>query len=173
MRLPRSLLAVLTASVVVLTLGATAEASGDRAKPVQPKSGVWEAAPKGVSSYSLGGWTLGRVGGRIHMTADPDFGGTYYPNADKCHVTFNPPLTQPDYRLGTKGRFKITDREANTTLKGKPLVQHVIWIGKFSSKRRVAGTISIWMTKAPAGRSDAKPKVVCRDMHRHWSGSTP
>lgn len=170
MRLRRSLCAVLTAAAVALALGGTAAASVHRAHPVQPKLGVWEAAPKGVDSYTVGGWTLSKVNGHLHMTSHPDFNAIYYPNADKCGGILTPPLSKTDYRLGTKGRFTIKDKEANQTRHGKPLVQHVIWSGTFTHKKAVLGKVSIWVTTAPAGRSAAKPKVVCRDMHRHWSG---
>jgi hypothetical protein len=170
MRLPRSLFAALTATAVLVTVGGVADASSHHGKPVQPKAGVWEAAPKGVDSYSLGGWTLGKVNGHLHMTAHPDFGGVYYPNADRCGGTLNPALSKPDYRLGSKGTFRIKDLEQNFTKQGKPLVQHVVWTGRFTHRKAVQGKISIWLTKASSRGGDAKPQVVCRDMHRSWTG---
>jgi hypothetical protein len=172
MRRCRTLMAVLTAVALSFSFGGTASASGHHAKPIKPKAGVWEAAPAGVTSYGVGGWTLSRKNGHLHMTAHPDFGGIYYPNADKCSGTYAPGLTKPDYKVSKKNTFRITDKEAQVSFPGnKPEVQHVIWKGTYFKKKQVKGTISIWITK-PAKKGH-KAKVVCRDMHRKWSGGTP
>ncbi|MGC4109380.1 MAG: hypothetical protein QM747_02920 [Nocardioides sp.] len=171
MRLPRPLIAALTAAAMFWTLGGTADAAAGHAKPIKPKLGVWEAAPKGVDSYGVGGWTLSRVNGHLHMTAHPDWGGIYYPNADKCGGALSPGLSKPDYRISDKAKFHIKDKEAQQTISGKPLVQHVIWKGRYTHKKQVSGRISIWVTK-PATKPGAKPKVVCRDMNRQWGGGT-
>ena len=171
MRLRHQLTAALAAAALVLSGPVSADASGHHAAPIKPKLGVWEAAPTSAPPYDTGGWTLSRVKGRLHMTADPDFGGIYYPNADKCGGTYSPGLTKPDYLVSKKGTFRITDKEAQATFPGnKPLVQHVIWKGTYFKKKQVKGTISIWLTK-PAKKGQ-KPKVVCRDMHRRWTGGT-
>jgi hypothetical protein len=158
---------------MALALGGVAEASSHHAKTIRPKLGVWEATPKGVSTgYAEGGWTLVREKGHVHMTAQPDYGGVFYPNSLKCSATYDRPLSKADYRISDKAKFHIRDTVPNETHSGKPLVQHVVWTGKFTKKKRVSGTISIWLTKAPKSPG-AKPKVVCKDLHRKWSGDTP
>lgn len=131
------------AAALVAALGVMA-APAFAGKQQAVKVGSYTGQPKiNKGSYSEGEWAVARKQGKRKMVPSPQYpGGIYYPDAGKCDP-YDVPLTDTSVPISSKGRFHVKDKRQVVTQGGGTKTITVDWKGRWTTSKRVKGTIKI------------------------------
>jgi hypothetical protein len=137
MRAMRRVVSSLAVGVLVLGLAAVAVAVAGSHKP--PATGDYQADLDVNGTYSQGGWTVIKDGGKRMIVASAQYNGIYYPDPGDCD-NYSLPITATSVPLSKSGKFHVkeTDPVAGTSTEIK-----VDWKGKWKSATKVVGTIKL------------------------------
>lgn len=135
MRAMRRLASILAVALAVL--GVAEMAVGAKNKP--PATGDYQADLDINGTYSQGGWTVVKDGGKRQIVASGQYNGIYYPDPGECDK-YSLPLKAASVPISKSGKFHI--KETNTP-GGTSVEIQVDWKGKWKSATKVVGTIKI------------------------------
>ncbi len=139
---------ILAVALLALSLGAVADAAK---KP--PATGDYVADLDVNGTYSQGGWTVIKDGGKRKIVASGQYNGIYYPDPGECDK-YSVPLEASSVGISKRGKFRIKE---TTTAAGTSVEIKVDWKGKWKSATRVVGTIKI-----ASGNCTSKNKFTAR-----------
>lgn len=124
-------------AVALTAFGIAEVADGAKNKP--PATGDYQADLAINGTYSQGGWTVVKEGGKRQIVASGQYNGIYYPDPGECD-NYSLPLKAASVPISKRGKFHI--KETNSP-SGTSVEIKVDWKGKWKSATRVVGTIKI------------------------------
>lgn len=124
-------------AVCAIALATAGVAVAGKSKP--PATGDYTADLDVNGTYSQGGWTVIKDGGKRQIVASAQYNGIYYPDPGECD-DYSLPLTATSIPISKNGKFHVKESDP---VPGTSTVIKVDWKGKWKSATKVVGTIKL------------------------------